>query len=162
MRFAKFFTCLSIIFSVYMFVVPAKAQSEIETNLRLAFEKSFFLDPDSLTVALEGNSADGNVNVVDVHLRFDPSVLSLDSVAYADDICEFKILEKIDNEKGRIDFACGTIHATTTLAIAEFKFKKLSEGWSTITLDDSRFYLANGRGDMIMPATENHSFYCYK
>ena len=137
----------------------AQAELIIPAKLQIIPDKETFLSPEYFIIQIKGNSNVGAVNLAEIKLQFDTKTLFFDSIDYSESFCEFNIFENIDNQAGKINFICATKNATTTLNIAEIKFKKINTGWNKITLKDSRLFLNNGLGESILPMTENHNFF---
>ncbi|MCK4540096.1 hypothetical protein KAU09_03015 [Candidatus Parcubacteria bacterium] len=168
MKFLKYLYCLAIIILLNFNCNFALAQEIIPAELQIIPDKETFLNQEYFTIQINGNSNVGDFNLVDIKLQFDTENLIFDSIDYSNQFCEFNIFEDINNQKGKINFICATANAREqnflfpTINIAKIKFKKISAGWSKITLSDSRFFLNNGLGESILPATESHNFYIYK
>ncbi|MEA1963466.1 MAG: cohesin domain-containing protein [Patescibacteria group bacterium] len=162
MKIFKYLHYLTIIILLNFNCNLALAQEIALAELRINPDIESFLDPEYFVIQISGNSNSGAVNLADIKLQFNPETLIFDSIDYSENFCEFNIFEDIDSQTGKINFICATQNASTSLNIAEIKFKKINQGWNKITLSGSRFFLNNGLGESILPITESHNFYIYK
>ena len=137
------------------------AQTLTISTLYLSTDKSEFFS-DSLTLFVQGNTIDNNINLVEIKLKYNQDDLIFDSIIYLNGFCELSLYEFIDSQNGEINFACATTNATTTLDIAKINFTKINSGFTNVSLADSRYYLNNGSGETIFPETENFNYFLYK
>lgn len=151
---------LSILFNISHNIVYAEIIAPAE--LHLIPDKETYLDPEYFILEINGSSSVGAVNLAEIRLKYDPENLLFDSAAYADDFCALIVFENIDQQKGEINFSCGSANAASAFAIAKIKFKKINSGWNNISLSDSRYFLDTGLGESILPDTESYFFHVCK
>lgn len=130
-------------------------------NIWLKLDKNTYLDPDFLSLNIIGDSAD-LINLAEIKLKYNPENLSFASIDFSDGFCELFIYNNFDAIPGEINFACANTKSATSFDFAEIKFKKITAGWSNISLSGSKYFLHNGYGETVLPDIESNYFYIYK
>lgn len=131
-------------------------------NIWLKLDKNTYLDPDFLSLKISGDSADSLINLAEIKINYNPENLSFASIDFSDGFCELFIYNNFDAISGEISFACANTKPATSFDFAEIKFKKITAGWSNISLSGSKYFLHNGYGEMLLPDIESNYFYIYK
>jgi hypothetical protein len=164
---SKFLKTTAIFICLLAGIYPWLTTRAIEqtASLFISLEKSSFLDPDYLTIDLVVDPGVQPINTINASLSFSPSKLALIQASKKQSFCSFFIEEKIDNDQGVYNLACGAPDPgiSAKSPAVRLTFQKLEAGWAQIKfLEDSSVLANNGLGTNILGNREIHQIYVIK
>lgn len=126
------------------------------STLKIKPDSGVYNIGDSQTISVIVKTGGEAINAIDTILRYDPTVLHIDSVSTDNSFCspDLFITKSIDNNLGIIDIACGVSgngFSEDQSVLADITFTPIKEGLSQIIFDDGTTVLAaDGLGTNVL------------
>lgn len=123
-----------------------------------------YFDPDNLFVDIMIDPGGQPINVFSATVGFAPALITAEGWEYNKNFSWLWLAEEANNQNGTFRLVGGTPGNSigTTTTVARLRFKKISPGWTTLTLSDVKVLAADGLGTNIPVTTEIHRLFLYQ
>lgn len=104
---------------------------------------------------------ENNINTISLNLKYSTSTLELINTNLENSFCSLLIENTNNNITGVINISCGKPDPGTSIEsiVSELYFKKINQGWASITIDQNSLVLANdGFGTNILNEISSKNF----
>lgn len=111
---------------------PNQAPEKV-VDLILQAKQSHIAYGEIFEVRLKAKAGNQPIDAVEAHLRFDPTLLSVKSIEWGDQL-DIQLLEKINNSTGALSLAAGSLYnrPSEDVEVARIIFRAIGTGEATI------------------------------
>ncbi|MBU1628394.1 cohesin domain-containing protein, partial [bacterium] len=141
-----------LIFAMF-FVFFAFSKISFAAIFNLTADKDLYKIGDQVEVNIKIDSEDTGINVAQVTLKYDPSLLEVKSLDRKDSVFSFWLSEpEYSNTDGTIDFIGGSTSGFTgkSLQVLKVLFKVKGTGTANLTFTDGAISAADGSGTNVL------------